>query len=123
MEIQQATSARLLGQFVGSTITTIANADANRDGVLQTGEIFGALLAVLLKGAQVFDSFETALRELKEQGNPAREELLAGLAAEFNLTNDELELLIEDTLSFIEDGITITERWVAYTKRNEAIQS
>lgn len=123
MEIQQATSARLLGQFVGSTITTISNADANRDGIIQTGEIFGALLSVLLKGAQVFDSFEAALRELKEQGNPAREELLAGLAAEFNITNDELELLIEDTLYFIEDGITLTERWVAYTKKDEAIQS
>jgi hypothetical protein len=112
-------NAQNFGAFVGETITSFLNADSNRDGKLQAGEIASVVLSILISGVKVFDTFDEALAELRNNGSPARVALLNGLKAKFDLEDDTLESLIEDTLFFIEDGIAITERWMAFRKVTE----
>jgi hypothetical protein len=111
-------NAQNFGAFVGNVVTSLVNADTNRDGRLQGGEIFAAVFNILLSGAQVFDTFDEALAEIRNNGSAARVALLNGVKAKFDIADDELEGLIEDTLTFIEGGMTITERWMNFRKEN-----
>lgn len=113
------TNAQNFGSFVGEAITSFINADTNRDGKLQGSEIAATALAVLIAGVRVFDTFDEAIAELRNNGSAARVALIEGLKAKFDLSNDELEFLIEDTLAYIEGGVALVERWVAFRQPTE----
>lgn len=110
------TNAQNFGAFVGEAITSFINADTNRDGKLQGSEIAATALAVLIAGVRVFDTFDEAISELRTNGSAARVALIDGLKAKFDLRDDELEFLIEDTISYLEGGVALVERWVALHK-------
>jgi hypothetical protein len=113
------TNAQNFGAFVGEAITSFINADTNRDGKLQGSEIAATALAVLIAGVRVFDTFDEAIAELRNNGSPARVALIAGLKAKFDLRDDELEFLIEDTIAYVEEGVALVERWVTFRQPTE----
>ena len=113
------TNAQNTGAFLGEAITAFSNADANRDGKLQGSEIAATALSVLIAGVRVFDSFDEAIAELRNNGSPARVAFINGLKGKFDLRDDELEFLIEDTISYLEGGVALVERWVAFRQPAE----
>lgn len=116
-------STNIVAQMLGKLITTLLGIDANQDGKIVWTETLNAtqtIVMMALVNIPGFDlqEFKENLRELKE--NPsARNELIEIFAKEFDLNNDVVEYLIEDTIHYLEDGLTLSERWIKVFKTEE----
>lgn len=115
------TNAARFGEFLGAAVTNAINVDSNRDGKIQGAEIATLALNILIQGAQVFESVDDAIKELKTGGSAARVAFINGIKFKFDLRDDQVEELIERTISYIEGGITLANDWADLRKPQEAI--
>lgn len=116
-------STNIVAQLLGKFITTLLGIDANNDGKIVWVETLNATQTIVMSvlvnypGFDV-EEFKMQLAALKD--NPAeREALINTFADEFDLRNDVVEFLIEDTLRYLEDGFTLSERWSKVFKPKE----
>lgn len=107
-------SKPVIRDFAG-IISGLVTIDANNDGKVDFGEgvSFGSLLfQSVLKH---YSSISEFIAEMKNTDSAERKELIAVFADGFDLPNDEVEILIEDTVIYLEDtaskGIELAKRY------------
>lgn len=98
----------LFGAMIGQTITDLFSMDKNQDGNISR---FEAMQAILGLGGRLTLTLpkldiQKALEEFKTGGSEAREAAMDELRANFDLPDEELEALIEDTTILIEKYIS-----------------
>ena len=105
--------------------TAILNAvltiDANKDKKIELSEVLPLLMVVVTRTMSSYGSIGQALSELKEafvgEGNAgARAELVAVFAEKFDIENDVIEELVEDTLAYLVEGYDLVLRYKALAK-------
>jgi len=106
-------------------LTAILNAvlsiDADKNKKIELSEVLPLLMVVVTRTMSSYGSIGQALSELEEafvgeENAGARAELVAVFSANFDLTNDELEELVEDTLSYLVEGYDLVLRYKALAK-------
>lgn len=103
---------RTLAQLITSAIKV----DANKDGKIDTVEIFAIVQFFVVKVVSVYGSFDQALLELKDLTHEERAELIQVFNSEFDLENDQVEKLLEEWLVIIDQAITISSKTAALLK-------
>lgn len=97
-------------------ITSAIKADVNKDGKIDTVEIFSIVQFFVVKVVSIYGSFDQALLELKELDNTERAELIAVFNSNFDLDNDQVEQLLEEWLVVIDKAITLSTKTAAFLK-------
>lgn len=106
-------------------LTAILNAvlsiDADKNKKIELSEVLPLLMVVVTRTMSSYGSIGQALSELEEafvgeENADARAELVAVFAANFDLSNDELEELVEDTLSYLVEGYDLILRFKSLAK-------
>jgi len=89
-----------------TTINAIVTLDKNRDGRIDIGE--GSTFAMQLLQAVLrnYSTISEALAQLKDANSAERKELVAVFSDGFDLNDNDLEQLIEGTISDLEDIAT-----------------
>lgn len=95
------------------TINNIVYLDKNRDGKIDIGE--GSTFAMQLFQAVLrnYSTIGEAIAQLKDADSTERKELIAVFSTGFDLADDDLEELIEGTISDLEDIATRVSNRVA----------
>lgn len=105
--------------------TAILNAvlaiDANKDKKIELSEVLPLLMVVVTRTMSSYGSIGQALSELEEafvgeENAGARAELVAVFAENFDLQNDGLEELVEDTLAYLVEGYDLVLRYKSLAK-------
>lgn len=89
--------------------------DATADGKVDGGDI-GVLFPIFQIARVGFEGLGNPLDRWKALSTEEREELFDYARERFDLPNDILEILIEDTLLAVSDVIRISQRWVKFLK-------
>ena len=97
-------------------ITSAIKADVNKDGKIDTVEIFSIVQFFVVKVVSIYGSFDQALLELKELDNTERAELIAVFNSNFDLDNDQVEQLLEEWLVVVDKAITLSTKTAAFLK-------
>lgn len=97
-------------------ITSAIKADVNKDGKIDTVEIFSIVQFFVVKVVSIYGSFDQALLELKELDNTERAELIAVFNSNFDLDNDQVEQLLEEWLVVVDKAITLSTKTAALLK-------
>lgn len=103
---------RTLAQLITSAIKV----DTNKDGKIDTVEIFAIVQFFVVKIVSVYGSFDQAIAELKDLTHEERTELVKVFNEEFDLTNDQLEQLLEEWLLVIDKGVTLSSKTASLLK-------
>lgn len=90
-------------------------ATALSDGKFQWTEVFGFFDEIMAIPG-VVKSFKDIAAEIKDLTVSERQELETYIQDEFDLTNDEVEAVIENSLSFAFSAIALVEQWKALKK-------
>lgn len=98
--------------FLAEAVSALIQIDGNRDGAISLAEALNALQIIGLRAVTTFVGFD--MKEFRAQIadiDPAeRLQLIETFAAKFTLSNVEAEILVEDWLRWLEQGITNIER-------------
>lgn len=97
-------------------ITSAIKADVNKDGKIDTVEIFSIVQFFVVKVVSIYGSFDQALSELKELDNTERAELVQVFNSNFDLDNDQVEQLLEEWLVVVDKAITLSTKTAALLK-------
>lgn len=73
-----------------------------------------------LKVPTLFKSFNEMVKEVKELSDADNQELIAYIAQEFDIKNDEAETLIEDSLALALSLISLVRKWRAIKEAKAA---
>jgi hypothetical protein len=91
--------------------TTEATADGKVDG----GDV-RVLFPIFQAAKDGFEGLGNPIERWKALSSEEREQLFDYVRERFDLPNDILEILIEDTLLAIVDVVRISKRWVKFVK-------
>lgn len=97
-------------------ITSAIKVDTNKDGKIDTVEIFAIVQLFVVKIVSVYGSLDQALLELKDLTNEERAELVSVFNSNFDLENDQVEQLLEEWLVTIDKAITLSTKTAALLK-------
>jgi hypothetical protein len=95
---------KTLAQLISATVKI----DANKDGKIDTIEIFSIVQFFVVKVVSIYGTFDQAMLELKDLTNEERAHLIEVFNSEFNLPNVEVEKLIQDWLVVINQAVTLS---------------
>ena len=103
----------IAASLLGQTVSDILGADANQDGKVSRAEIVALTMPL---GMRLFTTlpqldFQEFLEEVRTSGTDARQEAINVVKERFDIANDELELVIEDVIDFLEDLYTDAVRY------------
>jgi hypothetical protein len=101
---------------VAQLITALTKIDANKDGNIDTAEIFAIVQVFVMKVVAVYGSLPAALAELKDVDSTERKELVKVFNEEFDLSNDVLEGLIEEWLVIVDQLVTLGLKTASHFK-------
>jgi hypothetical protein len=98
--------------FLAEAVSALIQIDGNRDGAISLAEALNALQIIGLRAVTTFVGFD--MKEFRAQLGDLdpveRKQLIETFAAKFTLSNVEAEILVEDWLRWLEQGITNIER-------------
>jgi hypothetical protein len=107
--------------FLAEMVSALIGIDSDKNGAISLAEALNALQIIGLRAVTTFVGFD--MKEFKEQlrdiDPQERKQLVDAFAAKFTLGNLEAEILVEDWLRWLEQGITNIER----TKRLLAVKA
>jgi len=95
-----------LVQDFAAFINGLVTLDKNRDGKIDISEGSAFAMQLLQAVLRNYATIGEALTQLKDANSPERKELIAVFQDGFDLRDDELEQLIEGTISDLEDIAT-----------------
>lgn len=106
------------------TLNALVKIDADGNKQISITEVGAALLVVITNTMRNYSNAIFAIEEIKgaftgAENAPARAELVGVFAEAFDLDNDVLEQLIEDTLLFAVAGYDLVTRWGGMVKKGE----
>lgn len=119
--INPNTAAFDLGQMIGLLVTKIATVDTNGDGKVQATELMGAVVAVVLDLTRNFASVPMGIKELRDPNSNARIDLVAGVKEKFDIANEELEFLIEETLELFASAVDLVIDWKQFIDESKVM--
>ena len=106
---------KLVVAAFGQLITAAANLDSDKDGQIELTEIFNFVQTLVMKVAGVYGSFPAAIKQLKDVTSDERTEFIDLFAANFELSNEDAEKLIEEWLFVVDDlldAIKATKKFI-----------
>jgi hypothetical protein len=104
-------SSFALGQMLGQLVTKAVTVDSNQDGKISSTELMSFLISLVLELTKNFSQIPLAVKELKSPTNEAHIALVAGIKEKFDIPDDELEALIEDTLEVLLQIFSLVTDW------------
>lgn len=118
-----STVSRLVA-FLAEAVNAVVVIDSDKDGKVQGIEILTFIQKLAIAGFRSFQGFnlEQFKSELKlVMADPVtRSQLISEFGAKFDLPNDAVEFLIEDTLAYLDMGAGLVARWKKVIK-NEVV--
>lgn len=98
--------------FLAEAVSALINIDADKNGAVSLAEALNSLQIIALRAVTTFVGFDMAefRAQLKDIDPQERKDLVETFAAKFKLPNVEAEILVEDWLRWLEQGITNIER-------------
>ncbi len=109
-------------EFLGELITNIVRIDEDKDGKVEGMEILSFGQKTVFSGFRNFAGFN--LKDFKSElsaiwSNPeSKKALISAFEEKFDLDNDILEFLIEDTINYLDEGATLIGRWKKVTSND-----
>lgn len=98
--------------FLAEAVSALIQIDGNRDGAISLAEALNALQIIGLRAVTTFVGFD--MKEFRAQladlDPVERKQLIETFAGKFTLPNVEAEILVEDWLRWLENGIANIER-------------
>lgn len=92
-----------------------AISDALEDGKVNLLDL-GEFIPVISSAGKAIDGIGKVKAELAAMTPEQKQELKDYVAKEFDLDNDKIELLIEDTINTVLELYELTKRWASYRK-------
>lgn len=92
-----------------------AMSDSLEDGKINLFDIT-EFIPVIMAAGKAIDGIGNVRNELKNLTLEQKAELKDYVKTEFDLPNDQLEILIEDTINVMLELYELTNRWVSYRK-------
>lgn len=97
-------------------ITSAIKADVNKDGKIDTIEIFSIVQFFVVKVVTIYGTFDQALLELKDLTHEERAELIKVFNDEFDLPNEQLEQILEEWLVIVDKAVTLSSKTATFLK-------
>lgn len=102
-------------------LNAVLSIDANKDKKIELSEVLPLLMVVVTRTMSSYASIGQALSELEEafvgeENAGARAELVGVFAANFDVENDVIEELVEDTLAYLVEGYDLVLRYKSIAK-------
>lgn len=99
-------------QFLAEVVSALLGIDADRNGAISFAEALNSIQIIGLRAVTTFVGFDMKefRAQLKDLDPEERRQLIAAFAEKFRLADVEAEILVEDWLSWIEQGITNVQR-------------
>ncbi len=101
-----------IGKALGEIVTSGINIDADGNGKIDGFESFNFIQIAVMRIVAHYGSVGEAIAALKEVEE--RQHLVNGLAEGFDIDNDVLEQLVEDTVSAINELSGLGQDWVEF---------
>lgn len=108
---------------LAKSVSAAFQIDANKNKKIEPMEwlAFGQVLVV--SGFRHYSSAPEAWKDILDANSPERKELIEVFATSFDIENDKLEVLIEDSFRFIEragtEGYALALRWRDIGRKTE----
>lgn len=98
--------------FLAETVSALINIDTDRNGAISIAEALNAIQIIGLRAVTTFVGFNMSefREQLKDIDPQERKQLIDAFASKFTLGNLEAEILVEDWLRWVEQGVTNIER-------------
>ncbi len=90
--------------------------DSLEDGKVNLLDL-GEFIPVIAAAGKAIDGIGKVKAELSSMTPDQKAELKAYVSSEFDLSDDQLELLIEDTLNTLLEIYELTKRWSSFRKK------
>jgi acetylglutamate kinase len=98
--------------LLAEAVSALINIDADKNGAVSLAEALNALQIIGLRAVTTFVGFD--MKDFKDQlrdiDAQERKQLIEAFASKFTLSNLEAEILVEDWLRWLEQGVTNIER-------------
>jgi acetylglutamate kinase len=98
--------------LLAESVSALINIDADKNGAVSLAEALNALQIIGLRAVTTFVGFD--MKDFKDQlrdiDAQERKQLIEAFASKFTLPNLEAEILVEDWLRWVEQGVTNIER-------------
>jgi Ca2+-binding EF-hand superfamily protein len=104
-------------KVLAQLISTISKADSNKDGKIDTAEMFGIVQVFVMKLISIYGSLGQALLELKDLDSKERTELIKAFNESFDLENDLTEEIIKEWLVTIDQVATLGAKTLEHFKK------
>jgi hypothetical protein len=99
-------------QFLAEVVSALLGIDGDRNGAISFAEALNSIQIIGLRAVTTFVGFDMKefRAQLKDLGPEERRQLIAAFAEKFRLADMEAEILVEDWLAWIEQGVTNVQR-------------
>lgn len=105
-------AGKLLAEGIGRLITAAVNVDSDKSGKIETSEWVSLIMTFAMSVGQNIAGYQAFVELLKE--TDTRAEVIEAISGQFDIPNDELEELIEDTFRELNDTSGLVLRWIDY---------
>ena len=107
--------------LIGETVSDILSADTNRDGKVSRAEIIALVMPLSMRLFTTIPklNFPELLAEIRTSNTEARQAAIDTVKLKFDIPNDELEMVVEEIIDFLEDLYTDVEAY--FTKAQDLI--
>lgn len=99
-------------QFLAEVVSALLGIDGDKNGAISFAEALNSIQIIGLRAVTTFVGFDMKefRAQLKDLDPEERRQLIAAFAEKFRLADVEAEILVEDWLAWIEQGVTNVQR-------------